>query len=188
MGKKKLERRLGITIVEVIISFSIAIILIMALYMIVYWGTSYNTVNEKIMSINNILTYIQSDMLNNTTIYFDYDSNSGRMFPKSNIDSVIMARLQEGKYRLDFIKSIRITSFENEVKPTGGRFDNIYRVTIIVEWQHKNQIKKYDAQIIVSSYDYKKIMANQRPNETTLTIILPQTFVNTIYQTTVTRP
>ncbi len=188
MRKRKIERRLGITIVEVIISFSIALILIMALYMIVYWGTNYNPVNEKIMSINNILTYIQADMVNNTTRYFDYDSNTGRMFPKGNIDSIIMARLQEGRYRLDFIKSIKVASFENEIKPTGGRFDNIYRVTIIVEWQHKNQIKKYDAQIIVSSYDYKKIMANQRPNETTLTLRLPQTFVNTIYQTTITRP
>ncbi len=180
--------RKGITIVEVIISFTIAIILIMALYMIVYWGTDVNTINNKITRINNIMTFIQQDILNNTPLYFELQD--GHMLPKDNINNIIQTRLEQFKLNDPIIRNIRLLDFKVEKKPGigQGNFENIYRATIEVEWEHKGNIKKYKTDFLISSYSLKKITSGQPINDTDLSVNLPDNYYAPIMTALVTPP
>lgn len=142
---------------------------------IVYWGSNFNTVNEKIMEVNNVLTFIQSDMLKNMTLYFDYDQNTGNIYPRSNIDVIIQDRIRNKGYKIRFVESINVISFEKEQKPGGGTFENLYRVGIRVRWKHKNYSKNYDVEILLSSYDYKKIISGQNLGAVSLSLNIPST-------------
>lgn len=181
--------RKGITIVEVIISFTIAIILIMALYMIVYWGTDVNTINNKITKINNVMTFIQQDMLNNTPLYFELLQDSSMTY-KTNINNIIQTRLEQFKLNDPIIRNIKLLNFQRERKPgiIAGNFENIYRVTIEVEWEHKGNIKKYKTDFLISSYSLKKITSGQPINDTDLSVNLPDNYYAPIMTALVTPP
>jgi len=61
----------GMTIVEVVISFTVALILIMTLYSIVYWGsTSFSDINQKLIDISNASIFIQTELTRNSGKYF----------------------------------------------------------------------------------------------------------------------
>ena len=43
---KKLKTKNGLTIIEVVISFSIAMVLLLSMLIVVYWGSNISTVNQ----------------------------------------------------------------------------------------------------------------------------------------------
>ncbi|MCS7244466.1 MAG: hypothetical protein RMJ36_07030, partial [Candidatus Calescibacterium sp.] len=155
---------------------------VMSMYMIVYWGSDVKVANDKIMIVNNVMTFIQQDMINNSPLYFEVD-NQGRMRQRTGIDinEIIRNRLRSFYYLRERDYVIRDVKFigldlvdkPNEVGLTGGNFDNIYRVRIEVEWIHKGRINKYRTDFLISSYNFKKITVNQRLNENDLKVNLP---------------
>ncbi|MCX7758442.1 MAG: hypothetical protein N2169_02345, partial [bacterium] len=181
-----IKKILGMTIIEVLLSISIAIILIMSLYMIVYWGSEVSTVNQKIMNINNIMTFIQQDMINNTPLYFELDNN-GMMIKRQDIDinTIIKERIKSYIIDLKYIKAVKFISLEREQKPNTnwlapGYFDNLYRASIQIEWEHKKRKNKYKTDFLLSSYSLKKITTNQNLSDYNININLPDNFLTTI--------
>lgn len=179
-----MKTKKGITIVEVVISFTIALILIMSLYMIVYWGTNINTINNKIIRINNAMTFIQQDMLNNTPLYFELQSN-GSIKPKPNINDIIRTRLQQFKLNDPIITNVTLVSFQRErINNSLQQFDNIYRVRIEIEWIHKGQNRRYQTDFLISDYSLKKISSSQDPVSTSLRINLPNNYYSPVIRET----
>lgn len=175
----------GLTIVEIIISFTIAIILIMALYMIVYWGTNVNTINNKIVRVNNIMNFVQQDLLRNTPLYFELQQD-GTMRPKDNINN--QARLQQFNLNDSIIRNVRLISLQPLKKPDNNDFKNIYVAEIEVEWEHKGTIKRYKDFFLISSYSLKRITAGQNPNENNLSVNLPDNYYWPVMTAVVTPP
>ncbi|MCS7165758.1 MAG: hypothetical protein RMJ51_05760 [Candidatus Calescibacterium sp.] len=174
-----MKKSKGITIVEVMISSIIAIILIMSLYIVVYWGSDTNVVNQKIIEINAIMTYIQQDIINNSPLYFELDNN-GNLVIRQDIDvnDMIIQRLRRvyGREMDLFVRGVRLVRLERVEKPEGipvSYFDNIYRVTIEVVWLHKNRMKNYRTSFLVDSYNLKKLTTRQRLDENELEVFLP---------------
>ncbi|MFN3478740.1 MAG: hypothetical protein ACK4ZM_05200, partial [bacterium] len=67
-------RKKGLTIVEIIISFSIAFILITSIYAIIYWGLKISAINEYYLDVNNIFIFISNEIQDHPETYLEYDS------------------------------------------------------------------------------------------------------------------
>lgn len=171
--------RKGITIIEIMISIVVAMILITALYMIVYWGSGVLTVNNKIMEVNNIMTFIQIEIKNNTAMYFEL-SSKGVMIPRNNINDLLKMKIKKVIGLKNFIKDIKIESISQEVMKrnflANQTFDNLYRVKLVIEWVHKGKVNRYATEFLVTSYNLKKITVNQDLSENEIRVELPLSY------------
>lgn len=76
--KNPKNKKNGMTIIEVVISFTIALILVMALYSIVYWGsTGFSDLNQKLIDIANSSIFIKTELTQNAGKYLYLEPIAG---------------------------------------------------------------------------------------------------------------
>lgn len=188
----------GMTIVEVVISFTVALILIMSLYSIVYWGsTSFSDINQKLIDISNASVFIQSELTRNSGKYFYLEPIGGR---EGQFDLKMSANTPEeifnlvnklGYNRDNKIREIRIS------QPVRINNTNLYKVEVELMYEHKNltRINKMEIYLTASSFKIGVIAPNipsvdvgtftvAYPNMTATTTTINNTTTITINNTT----
>jgi hypothetical protein len=146
----------GMTIVEVVISFTVALILIMALYSIVYWGsTSFSDINQKLIDISNASVLIQTELTRNTGKYFYLEPIAGRegefdLKMNANTPAEIFNLVNTlGYNRYKKIKEIRIS------QPERINNTNLYKVEVELMYEHKNLKRTNRIEIYLAANSFK---------------------------------
>jgi len=146
----------GMTIVEVVISFTVALILIMALYSIVYWGsTSFSDINQKLIDISNASVFIQTELTRNTGKYFYLEPIAGRegefdLKMNANTPAEIFNLVNAlGYNRYKKIKEIRIS------QPERINNTNLYKVEVELMYEHKNLKRTNRIEIYLAANSFK---------------------------------
>ena len=153
--KGKQKKKEGMTIIEVLLSFTIALILIMALYSIVYWGSiTFSDLNQKLIDVGNATIFIQTELTRNAGKYFYLEPITGREGEfnlKINADtpSKIFNLINTlGYNRYGKIKAIRIGD------PQRVNTANLYKVEVEIEFEHKSlrRINKIEVYLTANSF------------------------------------
>ncbi len=151
----------GMTIVEVVISFTVALILIMALYSIVYWGsTSFSDINQKLIDISNASVFIQTELTRNSGKYFYLEPIGGGQFDlkmKANTPAEIFNLVNTlGYNRYNKIREIRIS------QPVRINNTNLYKVEVELMYEHKNlrRINRIEIYLTANSFKVGVIAPN----------------------------
>lgn len=146
----------GMTIVEVVISFTVALILIMALYSIVYWGsTSFSDINQKLIDISNASVFIQTELTRNTGKYFYLEPIAGRegefdLKMNANTPAEIFNLVNTlGYNRYNKIRQIRIS------QPERINNTNLYKVEVELMYEHKNLKRTNRIEIYLAANSFK---------------------------------
>jgi len=146
----------GMTMVEVVISFTVALILIMALYSIVYWGsTSFSDINQKLIDISNASIFIQTELTRNSGKYFYLEPIAGRegQFDlKMNVNTpteIFNLVNTLGYNRYNKIREIRIS------QPERINNTNLYKVEVELMYEHKNLRRTNRIEIYLTANSFK---------------------------------
>ncbi|MCX7871344.1 MAG: prepilin-type N-terminal cleavage/methylation domain-containing protein, partial [bacterium] len=156
INKTKVKRKNGMTIIEVVISFTIALILIMALYSIVYWGSiGFSDLNQKLIDIGNASIFIKTELTQNAGKYFYLEPIAGSegqyiLKMKANTPNEIFNLINQNGYnRYNKIRTIRIK------EPDRMNNTNLYKVEVEIEYEHKNIIRKNAFEIYLTANSFK---------------------------------
>jgi hypothetical protein len=146
--KNNKKNKKGLTIVEVFISFSIAIILLLSMLVIVYWGSNISTINQKFIDISNILNFISYEIQNNTAKYFYIDDINNQLLLRSNAIYDLEQTLKTYGYKIgnsyDYsINSINYSKYSNS--------NTLYEVKVRLSYIHKGSNRITEVSCIVST-------------------------------------
>ena len=180
ISKKNWKEKNGMTIIEVVISFTIALILIMALYSIVYWGsTGFSDLNQKLIDIGNASIFIKTELTQNAGKYFYLEPIAGSegqyiLKMKANTPNEIFDLINQNGYnRYNKIITIRIKD------PQRMNNTNLYKVEVEIEYEHKNIIRKNAFEIYLTANSFKVapigFNAIESINVGTFTVVRPTT-------------
>ncbi len=170
----------GMTIIEVVISFTIALILIMALYSIVYWGsTGFSDLNQKLIDVGNASIYIKTELTQNAGKYFYLEpvpGLGGQYLLKMNTNTpnkIFDLINTKGYNRYNKIRTIRIR------EPQRVNNTNLYKVEVEIEYEHKNLIRtnRFDVYLAANSFKVAPIGFNtiDSVDVGTFTVVNPTT-------------
>jgi hypothetical protein len=177
----------GMTIVEVVISFTVALILIMSLYSIVYWGsTSFSDINQKLIDISNASVFIQTELTRNSGKYFYLEPIVGRegqfdLKMNANTPAEIFNLVNTlGYNRYNRIREIRIS------QPVRINNTNLYKVEVELMYEHKNltRINRIEIYLTANSFKIGVIQPNIPSVDVgTFTVAYPNMTDNTTTRT-----
>lgn len=172
---KELKKSRGLTIIEVVISFSIALVLLLAMLVIVYWGSNISTINQKFIDISNILNLISYEIQNNTSKYFYIDSINNQLVLRNDAISTLEQTLKNYNYKIgnsyDYsINSINYSKYANS--------NTLYEVKVKISYTHKGTIRTTETSCIISTtnLEIRAINNNLPPNDINpadITVISP---------------
>lgn len=172
---KELKKSRGLTIIEVVISFSIALVLLLAMLVIVYWGSNISTINQKFIDISNILNLISYEIQNNTAKYFYIDSINNQLVLRNDAIYTLEQTLKNYNYKIgnsyDYsINSINYSKYANS--------NTLYEVKVKISYTHKGTIRKTETSCIISTtnLEIRAINNNLPPNDINpadITVISP---------------
>lgn len=172
---KELKKSRGLTIIEVVISFSIALVLLLAMLVIVYWGSNISTINQKFIDISNILNLISYEIQNNTSKYFYIDSINNQLVLRNDAISTLEQTLKNYNYKIgnsyDYsINSINYSKYANS--------NTLYEVKVKISYTHKGTIRTMETSCIISTTNLqiRAINNNLPPNDINpadITVISP---------------
>ncbi len=172
---KELKKSRGLTIIEVVISFSIALVLLLAMLVIVYWGSNISTINQKFIDISNILNLISYEIQNNTSKYFYIDSINNQLVLRNDAIYTLEQTLKNYNYKIgnsyDYsINSINYSKYANS--------NTLYEVKVKISYTHKGTIRTTETSCIISTtnLEIRAINNNLPPNDINpadITVISP---------------
>lgn len=155
-NKKNKNKKNGMTIIEVVISFTIALILIMALYSIVYWGSiGFSDLNQKLIDIGNASIFIKTELTQNAGKYFYLEpiaNTQGQYILRMNANTpnqIFNLINQNGYNRYNKIRTIMIK------EPQKINNTNLYEVKVEIEYEHKNLIRKNGFEVYLAANSFK---------------------------------
>ncbi len=173
-GFKKLMK--GLTIIEVLISFSVALILLLSMLAIVYWGSNISTINQKFIDISNILNFISYEIQNNTAKYFYIDSINNQLVLRNDAISNLEQTLKTYNYKIgnsyDYsISSINYSKYANS--------NTLYEVRVKLSYTHKgtNRVNEISCIVSTTNLEIRPINNNFPPNDidpADITVISPR--------------
>ena len=148
-NKKKIKRYFnkGLTIVEVVISFSVSLILLLAMLSIVYWGSNISTINQKFTDVANVLNFIGYEIQNNTASYFYIDNNTNNLVLRDNAVNTLYQTLKNNGYKIgnSYDYTIDSISFSKY-----GNSNTLYEVVVNISYFHKGSRRRINVSWIVS--------------------------------------
>jgi len=161
---KKLKTKNGLTIIEVVISFSIAMVLLLSMLIVVYWGSNISTVNQKFIDISNIINFISYELQNNTAKYFYFDHINNQLVLRNNAINELEQTLKTYNYKIgnsyDYsINSINYSKYLNS--------NTLYEVRVRLSYNHKgsNKIAEVSCIVSITNLEIKGINNNFPPND-----------------------
>ncbi|MFN3995786.1 MAG: hypothetical protein ACK4GR_04560, partial [bacterium] len=171
-------RKKGLTIVEIIISFSVAFILITSIYAIIYWGLKVNTINEYYLDVNNILIFISNEVQNNPSLYLQYDSNRNRITLTQDAEAKLLGKLFLYNYKIKNKQDYQV-KFEKIERLTKENLDRIVKVDISVKWYYKNKEHITLTTIFLPLYNITRSYINPLPENSDIYTENTNTTTNT---------
>ncbi|MFN4219306.1 MAG: hypothetical protein ACK4GJ_00070 [bacterium] len=178
-------RKKGLTIVEIIISFSVAFILITSIYAIIYWGLKVNTINEYYLDVNNILIFISNEVQNNPSLYLQYDSNRNRITLTQDAEAKLLGKLFLYNYKIKNKQDYKV-KFEKIERLTTENLDRIVKVDISVKWYYKNKEHITLTTIFLPLYHINESPPNPLPENSDIYTENTNTTTNTTTNTNTT--
>ncbi|MCS7164770.1 MAG: hypothetical protein RMJ51_00585 [Candidatus Calescibacterium sp.] len=142
----------GLTLVEIIISFSIALILISSMYLIIYSNLKVSETNQYYIDANNILTFLSREIQNNPSIYIEYNPNENAFSYKEEKDVIIKmlkGKLRMYRYTINGSSNYNI-SLSEEIKII---MDNVVQVDITLSWTVNNKTYRTKSSVIISTFE-----------------------------------
>jgi len=94
-----MRKNKGLTVVEVAITFPIALILITALYLTIIAGTQTSSQNKEYIQLNNILSFCSNEILSTPHIYIAINNNQVYTLP--NCIEKLRGKLDLYKYPIN---------------------------------------------------------------------------------------
>ncbi len=162
--EEKIKIKKGLTIVEVFISFSISIILLLSILIVVYWGSNISTINQKFIDISNILNFISYELQNNTAKYFFINNLNNELTLKTDAINTLEQTIKSYNYKIgnsyDYhIESINYSKYSNS--------NTLYEVRVKLSYIHKDTRRISEISTIVSTtnLEIKGINNNFPPND-----------------------
>lgn len=154
----------GLTIIEVFISFSIAIILLLSMLVIVYWGSNISTINQKFIDISNILNFISYELQNNTAKYFYLNDINNQLILRTDAIYNLEQTLKTYNYKIGNSYNYTINSI-NYFKHANSNI--LYEVKVRLNYNHKGSIRTSEVSCIISTTNLqlKGINNNFPPND-----------------------
>ncbi len=179
----------GLTIIEVVISLSVALTLIISLYLIVYWAMKASTINEYYIDVNNILIFISKEIQKYPYLYVQYNNNSNTFSYTQDAKAKLLGKLRLYNYK---IKNKNDYDLElGRLTPLQDPLSRILEIEISLVWKiPPNKQNKTSVYLLVPVYN----LLNRNPNIplpntsdiSSTTIIIPTTTTTTV-QITVTQ-
>jgi hypothetical protein len=179
--EKKIKTKKGLTIVEVFISFSISIILLLSLLIVVYWGSNISTINQKFIDISNIINFISYELQNNTAKYFYINNLNNELTLRTDAINTLEQTIKSYNYKIgnsyDYhIESINYSKYSNS--------NTLYEVKVKISYIHKDtrRITEISTLISTTNLEIRGINNNFPPNDinpTDITRISPSSAFTT---------
>ncbi|MCS7244159.1 MAG: hypothetical protein RMJ36_05450 [Candidatus Calescibacterium sp.] len=98
----------GLTVIEVLISFSVALILVMSLYAIIYGNSKFNEINQYYIDVNNIIVFLSNEIQNNPSLYIEYNSSNNTFSYTTQANEKLMGKLYLYNYKIGGKKDFNI--------------------------------------------------------------------------------
>jgi len=162
--EKKIKTKKGLTIVEVFISFSISIILLLSILIVVYWGSNISTINQKFIDISNILNFISYELQNNTAKYFYINNLNNELTLRTDAINTLEQTIKSYNYKIDnsydyHIDSINYSKYSNS--------NTLYEVRVKLSYIHKGtrRITEISTLISTTNLEIRAINNNFPPND-----------------------
>jgi competence protein ComGC len=162
--EKKIKTKKGLTIVEVFISFSISIILLLSLLIVVYWGSNISTINQKFIDISNIINFISYELQNNTAKYFYINNLNNELTLRTDAINTLEQTIKSYNYKIgnsyDYhIESINYSKYSNS--------NTLYEVKVKISYIHKDtrRITEISTLISTTNLEIRGINNNFPPND-----------------------
>jgi hypothetical protein len=184
--EKKIKIKKGLTIIEVFISFSIAIILLLSILIVVYWGSNISTINQKFIDISNILNFISYELQNNTAKYFYINNLNNELTLRTDAINTLEQTIKSYNYKIgnsyDYhIDSINYSKYSNS--------NTLYEVKVKLSYIHKGtrRISEISTLISTTNLEIRAINNNFPPNDinpTDITRVSPTSTTTTSRFTT----
>ncbi|MEN3015593.1 MAG: hypothetical protein ABDH21_06035 [bacterium] len=138
----------GLTLVEVMISFSIAFALIISLYSIVYWGTKVSDINQYYIDVNNILIFASNEILNNTEMYITYNPSNNTFSYSDQAQEML-----RGKIELNNLTIARSRNYDVILSPIQTTtVPNVIEIKITVVWYYKGKRYQTSTSLLLSVF------------------------------------
>jgi hypothetical protein len=179
--EKKIKNKKGLTIIEVFISFSIAIILLLSILIVVYWGSNISTINQKFIDISNIINFISYELQNNTAKYFYINILNNELTLRTDAINTLEQTIKSYNYKIgnsyDYhIDSINYSKYSNS--------NTLYEVRVNLSYIHKGTRRITEISTIVSTtnLEIRAINNNFPPNDinpTNITRVSPTSTTTT---------
>ncbi|MGB9639079.1 MAG: hypothetical protein ACPL1F_07305 [bacterium] len=153
--KEREKKKEGMTIIEVVLSFTVALILIMALWSIVYWGSiTFSDVNQELIDVGNASIFIKTELTQNAGKYFYLDPIPGKegefnLMMKTDAPREIFNLINSlGYNRYNEIREVRIRD------PQRINNTNLYKVEVEILFEHKNlrRVNKIEVYLTANSF------------------------------------
>lgn len=128
----------GLTIIELMISFSVAFILIISLYAIVYWGLKVSDINQYYIEVNNILIFLSNEIQNNPNLYIEYNQTNFSF--THNAKEQLLSKLYLYNYKIKNEENYDIILGKIRKLPDQN-LQRILEIEVSVIWYYKG--KKY---------------------------------------------
>lgn len=163
-------KKKGLTIIEVTISFSIAIISIIALYIIVYWGSKVSYINSYYIDANNVMNFIANEIQNNPDLYIQLNSQNNNLEVTSDAEAKIKGKLNLYKYSINGEDNYNIYLQISKL-PNNIRLDKLIQLNIILEFYYQNKKNaKIIRNVIFSRYQIEGKAEINVPNNSDIEI------------------
>lgn len=150
----------GLTVVEVAISFTVALTLLLSLYAIVYWGTKVSNINKYYIDVNNILIFLVSEIQNKPYLYIEFESSTNSFQYKQDAKEILLGKLKLYNYKINGKEDFDIELHEIKQNPTINTFV-IIEISLLWEYQNKNQ--KTNITCITSTFEIRDLINSRAP-------------------------
>ncbi|MGC8734619.1 MAG: hypothetical protein ACP5RD_06235 [bacterium] len=177
--KEREKKKEGMTIIEVVLSFTIALILVIALWSIVYWGSiTFSDVNQKLIDVGNASIFIKTELTQNAGKYFYLDPIAGK-----EGEFNLMMRADTPREIFNLINSLGYNRY-NEIRevrirdPQRINNTNLYKVEVEILFEHKNlrRVNKIEVYLTANSFKVGLIQPEVPTIDVgTFTIVSPAT-------------
>ncbi|MCX7758861.1 MAG: hypothetical protein N2169_04545 [bacterium] len=140
----------GLTVIEVLISFSVALILVMSLYAIIYGNLKIKDINQYYIDVNNIIVFLSTEIQNNPSLYIEYNSSNNTFSYTTQANEKLMGKLSLYNYTIGGKKDFNI-----ELQPIKSipNIQNVLEVGISVIWKFERKTHNTKSTIILSTYE-----------------------------------
>lgn len=160
MCKIKIGMKKGLTVVEVAISFTVALTLLLSLYAIVYWGTRVSNINKYYIDANNILIFLVNEIQNRPYLYIVFDPSTNSFKYKQDAKDILLGKLKLYNYKINGKEDFDIELHKIRKNPT---INTLVIIEISLLWKYQNKNQNTNITFITSTFEIRDLINSRDP-------------------------